>query len=28
WLNLQNNYSLSQARKTVDITHVHRLSFA
>lgn len=28
WLSLQNNYSLSQARKTVDVTHVHRLSFA
>ncbi|EIC4353492.1 HigA family addiction module antidote protein [Salmonella enterica] len=28
WLTLQNNYSLSLARKNVDVTHVHRLSFA
>ncbi|EEI4448004.1 HigA family addiction module antidote protein [Salmonella enterica] len=28
WLNLQNNYSLSLARKNVDVTRVHRLSFA
>ncbi|EAY4772697.1 TPA: HigA family addiction module antitoxin [Salmonella enterica subsp. enterica serovar Muenchen] len=28
WLALQNNYSLSQARKNVDVTHVHKLTFA
>ncbi|EAN8329413.1 HigA family addiction module antitoxin [Salmonella enterica] len=27
WLALQNNYSLSLARKNVDVTHVHKLSF-
>ncbi|PKE29636.1 addiction module antidote protein, HigA family [Rahnella sp. AA] len=28
WLNIQNAYSLAQARKTIDISHVHRISFA
>ncbi|MEH4988154.1 HigA family addiction module antitoxin [Enterobacter asburiae] len=28
WLKMQANYSLSEARKTTDTSHLHRLSFA
>ncbi|EGG0485555.1 HigA family addiction module antidote protein [Escherichia coli] len=28
WLSLQNNYSLAQARKKIDVSHLHRLAFA
>ncbi|HHA1934806.1 TPA: HigA family addiction module antitoxin [Enterobacter ludwigii] len=28
WLKMQANYSLAEARKTTDISHLHRLSFA
>lgn len=28
WLNLQNNYSLAVARRTMDVSHIQRLSFA
>ncbi|EAA2042813.1 HigA family addiction module antitoxin [Salmonella enterica] len=28
WLKIQANYSLAEARRTTDVSHLHRLSFA